>query len=62
MINEFEQQCIDFLTKTNTTMTVKYNRTGKYFDSDKEQRDIYDITLTRGNRSYTFTFGQSINN
>jgi hypothetical protein len=57
----YEQQGIDFLSKTGTTMTVKFNRQGKYFDDDKNERDIYDITLKRGTRSYTFTFGQSLN-
>jgi hypothetical protein len=33
-----------------------------HFQGDKDKRDIYNITLKRGARKYTFKFGQSINN
>lgn len=33
-----------------------------YFQGDKDKRDIYNITLKRGARKYTFKFGQSIVN
>ena len=56
---DYQKQGTDFLKKTGTTMEVKFNRQGKYFDGDKEERDIYDITLTKGERSYTFQYGQS---
>lgn len=59
-MTDYQKQGTDFLQKTNTAMVVKFNRQGKYFDDDKNERDIYDIALTRGSRSYTFTFGQSI--
>jgi hypothetical protein len=61
-MNNYEQQAIDFLETTNTTFEVEFVRNGKYFDDDKQVRDIYKITLTRGSRSYTFEFGQSIMN
>lgn len=59
-MTDYEKQGQDFLNKTKATMEVNFNRQGKYFDGDKEERDIYDITLARGERSYTFQFGQSI--
>lgn len=31
-----------------------------HFQGDKEKRDIYRITLSRGQRKYSFDFGQSI--
>lgn len=34
---------------------------GKHFDSDKESRDIYELSLTRGKRTVSFRFGQSLN-
>ena len=59
---DYEKQGTDFLEQTGTIMTMEYARTGKYFDDDdKEERDIYTITLNRGNRGFTFEFGQSIN-
>lgn len=59
---DYEKQATDFLEKTGTVMTVKFVKYDKYFPDDKEKRDIYNITLKRGNREYTFTFGQSIVN
>ena len=60
VINEYEAQANKFMEDTQTTMTVKYLENGLYFDGDKDKRDIYEITLTKGGRSYTFKFGQSI--
>ena len=61
-ISKYEQQAIDFLKATDTEFTAVFLKHGKHFDSDKETRDIYTITLKRGNRKFTFDFGQSINN
>lgn len=61
METNYEQQANDFLKSTNTEFSVKFLRNDKYFDDDKESRDIYEVTLMRGNRSYTFNFGQSLN-
>ena len=58
---DYEKQANDFLEKTNTEFTAIYERTDKYFSDDKQARDIYRIVLKRGNRSYAFNFGQSIN-
>jgi hypothetical protein len=57
----YEQQAIDFLQSTNTEFSATYLRSGKYFDDDKETRDVYQISLKRGTRIYSFEFGQSIN-
>ena len=43
-------------------INVKFKMNGKYFIGDKENRDIYEITLSTGERKYTFDFGQSIAN
>ena len=59
-MEDYEKQGQDFLTKTGATLEVTFNRQGKYFDGDKQERDIYDITLKRWERSFTFEFGQSI--
>jgi len=61
-ISEYEQKAIDFLKLTNAEFKVEFLRNGKYFYNDKYERDIYKITLTRGNRIYSFEFGQSIAN
>jgi len=58
----YNQQATDFLTSTGTLLTVNFLRQGKYFADDKDERDIYQCELKRGNRSYKFEFGQSIAN
>jgi hypothetical protein len=60
MNDGYEKQAFDFLAKTKSTLTVKFVEYGKHFDDDKENRDIYEITISRGPRSFTFRFGQSI--
>lgn len=60
MKSEYEQQAEAFLKATNTEFKCEFLKHGKHFVDDKETRDIYRITLTRGKRSYTFNFGQSI--
>lgn len=58
-MTDYNAQAAEFLRKTGATIKVEYLRQGKYFDDDKEERDIYNVTLSRGDRSFTFTFGQS---
>ena len=62
MKSKYEQQAEAFLKATNTEFKCEFLFNGKYFCDDKEMRDVYRITLTRGRRSYTFQFGQSIVN
>ena len=58
--NKYLNQAVDFLYKTNSTIKIEYSKTDLYFPDDKCPRDIYNITLIRGNRKYTFTFGNSL--
>lgn len=60
--NSYQKQATDFLQQTGTTFEAKFLKNGKYWDDDKDSRDIYEITLKRGKRSYSFNFGQSIAN
>ncbi len=60
-ITDYEKQAQDFLDKTGTKFEVEFIEYGIHFDGDKDKRDIYRITLSRGGRSYSFNFGQSIN-
>lgn len=61
-ISTYEQQALDFMDSTDTTFTAEFLENGKHFDDDKDVRDIYKITLKRGERKYSFNFGQSIIN
>lgn len=58
-INEYQKQAQDFLTKLGIEFKCEYLRNGKHFADDKETRDIYKLTLIRGNRARSFEFGQS---
>jgi len=59
-MNEYQKQAIDFLTKTGATMDIIKTGHGLYFEDDKQERDIYQITIKRDKRQYSFPFGQSI--
>lgn len=45
----------------NLEFKVDFLENGFHFLGDKETRDIYSITLKRGQRKYTFKFGASLN-
>lgn len=62
METNYEQNAIDFLNKTGVEFKCEFLKNDFHFSSDKEKRDIYLITLTRGSRSFSFNFGQSIAN
>ena len=59
-LSKYDIQANEFLEKTNTEIKIVFKEYAKYFHTDKEPRDIYNITLIRGNRKYTFTFGNSL--
>jgi hypothetical protein len=60
VISQYDQQALDFLKETGAEIKVEFLKNGKHFDDDKENRDIYSVTISRGKRSYKFNFGQSI--
>jgi len=62
MKTNYQKQATDFLTKTGTTFKTEFIKNDYHFVGDTEKRDIYKITLSRGQRVYSFNFGQSINN
>jgi len=59
-MNEYQEQAMKFLADTGATITSTFKKHDKYFSGDKFPRDIYSVTITRGARSFTFDFGQSI--
>lgn len=61
MNTDYNKQAIDFLKATGTTFKAVYTKHDFYFPDDKEQRDIYRITLKNRLHTYRFNFGQSIN-
>jgi hypothetical protein len=61
-MEDYEKQAQQFLKETGTTFAVAFKEYGFHFVNEKDKRDIYTITLKRGSRSYSFDFGQSLNN
>ena len=55
------KQAQDFATKNGLKMTIvgepEYK---KHFNSDKQNRYVFKVRLSRLGKSYTFNFGQSI--
>lgn len=56
----YEQQAQNFLTATGASIEITYLKNDFHFVGDKDKRDIYTVTIKRGNRKFTFNFGQSI--
>jgi len=61
-LTSYDVQAKEFLTKTGVEFKCEFLRNGKHFEDDKDFRDVYKITIKRGNRSFDFDFGQSIMN
>ena len=59
--SKYEEACELVRNEFDFNFECKFLKNDFYFDSNKEKRDIYEITLKRGTRNYTFNFGQSIN-
>ena len=58
--SEYEKQANEFLSKVNATIIISFFGHGLHFHDDKEKRDIYDVTIKRNGKEYSFRFGQSI--
>lgn len=60
--NFYTQQANEFAKKYGVKFTVFHNETEyrPYFSDEKESRYVFKCRLSRGHRSYTFHFGQSI--
>lgn len=54
------EETADFCNKNDVKMYVLAKNFDYYFHDDRDERWIYKLQLTRGGKSYTFTFGQSI--
>lgn len=60
-MNEYEEQAKKFLADTESTLDIKFNRFASMpWDTDGAKRNIFDITLTKAGKSYSFEFGSSL--
>ena len=58
----YEEQVNNFLRDTGAEIKIRFLKKDKYFRDDKEARNIYTFTISRGKRKYKGTFGDSILN
>ena len=58
--NEYDKQAKTFLSETGTTIETKLVKYDKHFSDDKKSRLCYAVTISRGERKYSFNFGESI--
>jgi len=59
-LNEYDTQAEKFLEETKTQLIIQFLKWDYYFEEDTDKRDIYSVTMIRGDRRFTFNFGQSI--
>jgi len=60
-VSKYQQQALDFLNATNTTMEIKFKEFGLMpWDKDGQKRNIFEVTISNHNHNYTFDFGSSI--
>ena len=57
---DYQKQGADFMKATATQMKVKFSGHKRYFDDDRQSRDVFRITLKNTAHKYAFNFGQSI--
>ena len=61
-MSDHEQQAQDFLEATGVKIEFVKLGTFPYFDDDKESRDVFQVTIVRDDRRYSFRYGDSIKN
>lgn len=59
--NEYEAQAEKFCRKYGVKISARFIKYAPYFLDDKESRDIFRVTVSRGNKSFSIKFGQSLN-
>ena len=59
-MNNYEQQAKEFLISTGVDIKTVFKKNDYHFKGDKDKRDIYSVTISKGSRAFTFDFGQSI--
>ena len=59
---DYNKQAEQFLNRYNAKLRIEFDRYDFHLPDDKEKRDIYEVTISRKEKSYTFYFGQSVYN
>lgn len=59
-MNSYEQQANSWAEKWGVIMTARHVGHMRHFPDDSDTRDVYEITLLRGERRMVIKFGQSL--
>ena len=59
-MENYTKQVTDFLKKTGTNLEIVFLEYGKHFYDEDTKRNRYTYTLSKGNRTVSGVFGQSI--
>lgn len=60
-LSEYEVKANEFLKDIHVTMEAEFIKCGFHFDGDTHARDIYKCRFKGVKRSFSVTFGQSVN-
>jgi len=61
-LSDYEIEANETLKNMGITMSTVLLYNGPHFEGEKENRDVYQITFSRLDKSFTLKFGQSIMN
>lgn len=59
METDYQKQAADFAKKHGITLTINGQEYKRHWDDDKQSRWVFNCTLKRKGKQYTFDFGQS---
>lgn len=60
--SDYEGQAAEFLDYTGAVVEARYMGMRPHFTEDDDVRDVYEVRITRGSRSHTFEYGDSVDN
>lgn len=60
MPSQYVQNAEALLKDLGVKVTVKFTGHRPYFTDDDDARDVFRVRLSRGRKSYSFDFGQSL--
>lgn len=59
---DYQKQAEDFLYRHGISIQYEFLKFGKHFPDDEQARNIFNVTLSRNDKSFSVRFGDSIQN
>jgi hypothetical protein len=60
VMSEYTEMADNFLARHGIKFSTKFIKHGYHFIGDKESRDIFNVSFSRGNKMFSLRFGQSL--